>query len=83
MVQYRQWNLLADLRPLGRFDVVFCRNVLIYFDQPTKAQVLNSIAERMPPDGLLYLGGAETVLGITSRFAPLATERGVCGLAAA
>ena len=38
MVQYREWNLLGDLRPLGQFDVVFCRNVLIYFDQPTKAQ---------------------------------------------
>jgi chemotaxis protein methyltransferase CheR len=83
MVQYKEWNLLGDLRPLGQFDVVFCRNVLIYFDQATKAKVLNAIAQQMPADGLLYLGGAETVLGITSRFAPLATERGVYGLAAA
>ncbi|HME24567.1 MAG TPA: CheR family methyltransferase [Acetobacteraceae bacterium] len=81
MVQYREWNLLADLRPLGRFDVVFCRNVLIYFDQATKAKVLDAVSEQMPRDGLLYLGGAETVLGITSRFAPLAAERGVYGLA--
>jgi chemotaxis protein methyltransferase CheR len=81
MVQYREWNLLGDLRPLGQFDVVFCRNVLIYFDQPTKAKVLEAIAQRMPADGMLYLGGAETVLGISSRFAPLATERGVYGLA--
>ena len=80
MVQYREWNLLADLRPLGQFDVVFCRNVLIYFDQPTKTKVLEAIAQQMPGDGLLYLGGAETVLGITSRFAPLAAERGVYGL---
>jgi chemotaxis protein methyltransferase CheR len=82
MVQFREWNLLGDLRPLGKFDVVFCRNVLIYFDQPTKARVLDAVAQQMPGDGLLYLGGAETVLGITSRFAPLATERGVYGLAA-
>ena len=82
MVQFREWNLLADLRPLGRFDVVFCRNVLIYFDQPTKARVLDAVAQQMPGDGLLYLGGAETVLGITGRFAPLAAERGVYGLAA-
>jgi chemotaxis protein methyltransferase CheR len=82
MVQYREWNLLADLRPLGQFDVVFCRNVLIYFDQTTKAKVLNAIAQQMPQDGLLYLGGAETVLGITSRFMPLAAERGVYGLTA-
>jgi chemotaxis protein methyltransferase CheR len=83
MVQFREWNLLGDLRPLGQFDVVFCRNVLIYFDQPTKAKVLETIAQQMAGDGMLYLGGAETVLGITSRFAPLQTERGVYGLAAA
>jgi chemotaxis protein methyltransferase CheR len=81
MVQFREWNLLGDLRGLGLFDVVFCRNVLIYFDQPTKARVLDAVAQQMPGDGLLYLGGAETVLGITSRFAPLPTERGVYGLA--
>jgi chemotaxis protein methyltransferase CheR len=80
MVQFREWNLLADLRSLGQFDVVFCRNVLIYFDQPTKARVLDAVAQQMPGDGILYLGGAETVLGITSRFGPLATERGVYGL---
>jgi chemotaxis protein methyltransferase CheR len=83
MVQFREWNLLSDLRPLGRFDVVFCRNVLIYFDQPTKAKVLEAIAGQMPPDGLLYLGGAETVLGITGRFVPMPGERGVYALAAA
>jgi chemotaxis protein methyltransferase CheR len=83
MVQFREWNLLGDLRALGQFDVVFCRNVLIYFDQRTKAKVLDAVAQQMAGDGLLYLGGAETVLGITSRFAPLATERGVYGLAAA
>src|SRR5208337_359960 len=75
--------ILADLRPLGRFDIVFCRNVLIYFDQPTKARALEAIAALMPPDGLLYLGGAETVLGITSRLAPVAGARGVYGLASA
>ena len=81
MVEFREWNLLADLRPLGRFDIVFCRNVLIYFDQPTKARVLEAIAALLPQDGLLYLGGAETVLGITTRLAPLAGARGVYGLA--
>jgi chemotaxis protein methyltransferase CheR len=81
MVEFREWNLLADLRPLGRFDIVFCRNVLIYFDQPTKARVLEAMAALLPPDGLLYLGGAETVLGITTRLAPLAGAQGVYGLA--
>jgi chemotaxis protein methyltransferase CheR len=83
MAQFREFNLLGDLRPLGRFDIVFCRNVLIYFDQPTKTKVLEGIAGLMPPDGILYLGGAETVLGITGRFAPLPGERGVYGLAGA
>jgi chemotaxis protein methyltransferase CheR len=83
MAQFREFNLLGDLRPLGRFDIVFCRNVLIYFDQPTKTRVLEAIAGVMPPDGMLYLGGAETVLGITPRFAPLPGERGVYGLSGA
>jgi chemotaxis protein methyltransferase CheR len=82
MVQFREFNILSDLRQLGRFDIVFCRNVLIYFDQPTKGRVLESVSAQMAPDGLLYLGGAETVLGITSRFAPLPGERGVYGMAA-
>jgi chemotaxis protein methyltransferase CheR len=80
MAQFREFNLLSDLRSLGKFDVVFCRNVLIYFDQATKARVLDAISAVMPPDGLLYLGGAETVLGITSRFAPMPNERGVYGV---
>jgi chemotaxis protein methyltransferase CheR len=83
MAQFREFNLLGDLRPLGRFDIVFCRNVLIYFDQVTKTRVLEAMAAQMPPDGMLYLGGAETVLGITPRFAPLPGERGVYGLSGA
>jgi chemotaxis protein methyltransferase CheR len=82
MAQFREYNLLSGLRSLGKFDVVFCRNVLIYFDQATKARVLEAVAGLMPPDGLLYLGGAETVLGITSRFAPMPNERGVYGVVA-
>jgi chemotaxis protein methyltransferase CheR len=51
--------------------------VLIYFDAPTKGRVLEAIARQMPADALLYLGGAETVMGISSRFATHGTERGV------
>jgi chemotaxis protein methyltransferase CheR len=83
MVSFREWNLLADPRPLGSFDIVFCRNVLIYFNQATKARVLDAIARQMPPDGLLYLGGAETVLGITDRFSAVPGERGVYALTGA
>lgn len=74
-VQFRCFNLLGDLRSLGLFDVVFCRNVLIYFDQPTKARVLDAIAGQMAADGVLYLGGAETVLGITTAFVAQSGER--------
>jgi chemotaxis protein methyltransferase CheR len=77
MVQYRQFNLLDEPRTLGTFDIVFCRNVLIYFDQTTKGKVLERIAKLLPADGVLYLGGAETVLGITDRFEPLPSERGI------
>jgi chemotaxis protein methyltransferase CheR len=83
MVQYKEFNLLQDPMALGRFDVVFCRNVLIYFDQPTKTRVLNSVAKLMPEDGFLFLGGAETVLGITDKFQMVPGQRGVYGVAAA
>ncbi|MFA7431993.1 MAG: protein-glutamate O-methyltransferase CheR [Rhodospirillaceae bacterium] len=77
MVQYKEWNLLQDLRALGTFDVVFCRNVLIYFDQPTKGKVLEGMSKQMSDDGVLYLGGAETVLGISDKFKPIPGQRGV------
>jgi chemotaxis protein methyltransferase CheR len=55
--------------------------VLIYFDQQTKAEVLARVAKTMPADGVLYLGGAETVLGITNKFVPITGHRGMYGLA--
>ncbi|CAA9438128.1 MAG: Chemotaxis protein methyltransferase CheR [uncultured Rubellimicrobium sp.] len=67
----------AGIARHGRFDVIFCRNVLIYFDPPTKARVLNALAAQLQPDGVLYLGGAETVLGLTDRLVPVPGERGV------
>lgn len=81
LVRFREWNLLAPPDPLGRFDVVFLRNVLIYFDQATKTRVLDHVASVLAPDGVLYLGGAETVLGISTRFAPLDGVRSAYALA--
>ncbi|WP_193179904.1 CheR family methyltransferase [Nisaea sediminum] len=77
MVTFREFNLLQDPRALGNFDVVFCRNVLIYFDQNTKRQVLDGISRQMAPDGYLYLGGAETVISITDKFQPVKGQRGM------
>jgi chemotaxis protein methyltransferase CheR len=77
MVQFRTLNLLADFKPLGTFDLVFCRNVLIYFDQPTKTGVLERIARQLPADGYLVLGAAETVVGLTDTLKPVADKRGL------
>ncbi|HEY4253620.1 MAG TPA: protein-glutamate O-methyltransferase CheR [Roseomonas sp.] len=75
--EFRFWNLLDDPRSLGRFDAIFCRNVLIYFDTETKTQVLERLAKLLQPGGVVYLGGAETVLGLTTRLVPVPGERGV------
>jgi len=77
MVQFRQHNLLAEFSIFGRFDVVFCRNVLIYFDQETKSSVLNRIARQLDPDGYLVLGAAETVVGLSDAFKPIPDKRGL------
>lgn len=66
MVDFRYLNLIESFGRLGPFDIVYCRNVLIYFDAPTKADVLSRIANVMAPDGALLLGASETVLGITN-----------------
>jgi chemotaxis protein methyltransferase CheR len=77
MVQYRPLNLLAEFAHLGTFDVIFCRNVLIYFDQPTKINVLERCARSLEPDGFLVLGAAETVVGLTDSFKPSSERRGL------
>lgn len=76
-VQFKEGNLLTDFGPIGVFDIIYCRNVLIYFDQATKARVLEAMSHVMAPDGVLFLGGAETVLGISDKFKPLENERGM------
>ena len=77
MVKFQPLNLLDRFSHLGAFDIVFCRNVLIYFDQQTKSDVLGKIASQMPSDGYLFLGGAETVLGICESFEPMRGYRGI------
>ena len=77
MVQYKYFNLLEPLRAIGGFDIIFCRNVLIYFDPETKSKVLDEVHKLMPEDGMLFLGGAETVLGVTEKFKPVPGKRGV------
>lgn len=83
MVQYRKLNLLENFSSLGQFDIVFCRNVLIYFDNATKIDILGRIAKMMPPDGFLVLGAAETVVGLTDAFKPMTDKRGLYQIAGA
>lgn len=75
MVDIRQHNLLDAADHLGPFDVIFCRNVLIYFDIPTKTRVLSSIARRLAPDGVLLLGATETVIGLPTSLISDGTYR--------
>ena len=77
MVQHRQLNLLQDFSHLGTFDVIFCRNVLIYFDQDTKAGIFDRLARMLEADGVLALGAAESVVGITDAFKPYPDRRGL------
>lgn len=76
MVQFRKLNLLNPYVGLGTFDIVFCRNVLIYFDAATKTDILNRLAKVTAPDGYLVLGGAETVMGLGDAYRPLPNQRG-------
>lgn len=77
MVKFAPANLLAPFTALGRFDIIFCRNVLIYFDEKTKSDVMNRMAAIMNPPGYLFLGGSETTFGLTTKFQPMEQHRGL------
>lgn len=77
MVQFKHFNLLDSMADFDQMDVIFCRNVLTYFDDADKADILARLAKQLKPDGFLFLGDAEAVLGITDEFVPLPDVRGV------
>lgn len=77
MVQFRHLNLIEKFSMLGTFDLVFCRNVLIYFDHKTKSDVLERVAQQLTPEGYLVLGAAETVVGLSESFKPHPEKRGL------
>ena len=76
MVTFRAFNLLDSYGWLHELDVVFCRNVLMYFDQKTKIQVLDKIAEVLAPDSYLALGPVETTVGLSKAFVPVEKAQG-------
>jgi chemotaxis protein methyltransferase CheR len=74
-VSFQTGNLLQPFRQLGQFDIVMCRNVMIYFNEQTKRDILKRLSEVLAPDGYLFLGGAETVLGLSDELSPHQSER--------
>ena len=77
MVRFQEGNLLAPMTGMGLVDVIFCRNVLIYFDVATKTDILDRMAKVLRPDGYLILGAAETMMGVSRRFGPTGQHRGL------
>jgi chemotaxis protein methyltransferase CheR len=77
MIEWKKLNLLESFTHLGEFDIIFCRNVLIYFDQATKSEILGRLSRSIPDDGYLVLGAAETVVGLTDAFKPVQGKRGL------
>ena len=77
MVTFRSHNLLHGTAGMGRFDLVLCRNVLIYFDVEQKRRILDDLARCLADDGTLFLGSAETVIGITEAFELTPGSRGL------
>jgi chemotaxis protein methyltransferase CheR len=81
-VTFRKLNLIDPAAfNIGKFDIVFCRNVLIYFDGPTKAAVLNRVADATNPGGFLMLGSSESLVGLTQSFEATQDRRGLYKLA--
>lgn len=75
MVQFKQFNLTSSYSSLPRFDIIFCRNVLIYFDVETKCGVFKRLRSSLAPDGFLVLGAAETTIGLSTEFSADGSNR--------
>jgi chemotaxis protein methyltransferase CheR len=75
MARFSELNLMRPFPTVGRFDVVFLRNVLIYFDVPTKRDILHRVGQVLAPDGYLYLGAAEMTMGVDDAWERVAAGR--------
>lgn len=78
MVEFRQMNLAAPWAPLPPMDVVFLRNVLIYFDTKTKRAILDRLRRVLKPDGFLFLGAAETTLNLDDSYERVMFDKATC-----
>jgi chemotaxis protein methyltransferase CheR len=77
MVNFQTWNLLNDIYPLGRFDVILCRNVMVYLDLQAKIDLLSKISRSLADDGVLYLGTQEPLTGVSAAFRPVNRDLGI------
>ncbi|KJG18558.1 CheR family methyltransferase [Photobacterium angustum] len=77
MVNFRQQNLKDSYALLGKFDIIFCRNVLIYFSPEMKSKVLNQLAASLNPGGYLFLGASESLTGLTEKFEMIRCNPGI------
>lgn len=83
LVSFRRHNLVSEPPPYGAFDMILCRNVLLYFPATVRTMVFERLAGALRPGGLLMLGAGETTIGQTALFKPSRTYRGAYELAAA
>jgi len=77
-IEFRQLNLIEQWPPMPKMDIIFLRNVLIYFDVPTKRQILKRIRELMHPDGFLFLGAAEMPMSVDNAYERVDVARAGC-----
>ena len=77
LTMFREVNLLESYVLLGKFDVIFCRNVLIYFSPKIKSQILNQFANSLKPGGYLFLGASESLTGLTDKFEMVRCNPGI------
>lgn len=77
MASFQTWNLLANLYPLGRFDVILCRNVMVYLDLQAKTDLLQKVSRSLADDGVLYVGAQEPLTGVSAAFQPVDRDLGI------
>ncbi len=74
LITFRRLNLQDAVWPINtQFDIIFCRNVMIYFDGPSQTKIVNHFAQKLTPDGYLIIGHSESLFGLTDTFKPLGT----------
>jgi len=77
LTSFREINLLESYALLGKFDIIFCRNVLIYFSAEVKSKILNQFAAALKPGGYLFLGASESLTGLTDKFEMIRCNPGI------